>query len=82
MRNIYEEAVRLMNPCDIDHDSLGSDLYLRINSISRRLIELYDYRENVTKFLDQKNGDWWFDIPFAYTPYWESVCEGVSSDDV
>lgn len=53
---------------DIDHNSFGSDLYLRVTSESRKLIDQYDFESNVTTFIDQIEGRLWYDVPFAF-PY-------------
>lgn len=69
MTNIYEEAVKIMNPKDIDH--WQTDLYLKVTSKSRRLVEGYEYRNLVETFVDNIEHELWYDIPFAYKPGWE-----------
>lgn len=51
----------------IDHHE--SDLYAVVSPVSQRLVDQYEYKENVTRF-KSSDGRIWFDIPFAYTPYW------------
>ena len=74
MRNIYERAVAEMDPQDIDHSNTGTDLYLRVTDISRTMVAEYEFRRQVTTFIDQIDHNLWFDIPFAYTPGWERRC--------
>ena len=69
MTDIYERAVREMDAKDIAH--WQSDLYLRRNAISEKLISEYKFKANVKQFRDQIDHVIWYDIPFAYTPYWE-----------
>lgn len=69
MTNIYEEAVRSMNPEDIAN--WQTDLYLKVTPESRRLVEKYDYKNLVETFIDNIDHELWYDIPFAYTPGWE-----------
>ena len=69
MTNIYEEAVRSMNPEDIAN--WQTDLYLKVTPESRRLVEKYDYKNLVETFVDNIDHELWYDIPFAYTPEWE-----------
>lgn len=47
-----------------------SDLYLPVNDITRELIAQYKFRSNVTTFRSQIDGTMWYDIPFAYQPFW------------
>ena len=69
MKNIYEEAVKRIPKNEIDHHY--SDLYLKVTPTSRKLVDEYEWRGNVTTFRDQIEGKLWYEIPFAFTPYWE-----------
>lgn len=64
MIDIYGEALKRMNPNDIDHHC--SDLYLRVNAISDELVKQYDYKSHITTFVDQIDHVLWYEIPFAY----------------
>jgi hypothetical protein len=68
--NIYELALQCMEPEQIDHHE--SDLYLLKNSASTRLVEQYAYKTIVKVFRDYDN-QVWYDVPFAYTPYWNNL---------
>ena len=61
---LYNKAVETMEARDIDHHY--SDLYLRVNKISRDLVNNYEYKNQVETFIDQIDHVLWFDIPFAY----------------
>lgn len=68
MTNIYERAVSSM---PAEHIGNGcSDLYLKCTETSRKLIGEYDYRRDVTCFNCAINGEKWYYIPFAFSPYW------------
>lgn len=69
MKNIYKQALMKMSEKDIDH--YNSDLYLRINSISKKLIQEYNFKENVETFVDEIDHELWYDIPFAYLPFYK-----------
>lgn len=69
MLNIYERAVESMPQNEIDHHY--SDLYLKVTPISKKLVDEYEWRGNVTVFRDQIEGKLWYEIPFAFTPYYE-----------
>lgn len=68
MLNICELARERMRPEDIDHHSYGSDLYLRVNDISRELVAQYDNKWMVETFIDNIDHVLWYDIPFAWVP--------------
>jgi len=61
-----------MKPEEIDHHE--SDLYLKVNGKSQKLIASYKYKMNVVTFLDQITKTLWYDVAFAYTPWWEEKC--------
>lgn len=63
--SIYTEAVKLGVPLD-NHES---DLYMLVTIESSELLKLYPYKNNVTTFISNIDGDLWFDIPFAYDPH-------------
>lgn len=70
MRNIYEEAVKTMLPEDIDYHE--TDLYLRVNEQSKKLVSEYDFKNIVETFISNIPPHvLWFDIPFAYSPGWK-----------
>lgn len=62
--DIYHQALQKMAPDEIDHHE--SDLYLKKNEVSDKLISNYKFKNNVTIFRDQIDGVLWYDIPFAY----------------
>lgn len=61
-----------------------SDLYVLKNEISEKIISEYEFKKNVSTFLENCNCDkphkrgetcnfvrrTWYDIPFAYTEYY------------
>ena len=65
MLNIHELAVEQMKPEEIDHHC--SDLYLKVTPVSKKLVDEYDFKQNVQIFKDQIDHVPWYDIPFAYT---------------
>lgn len=64
MRDIYKNAVKFMKKEEIDHNN--ADLYLKVTPISKKLIEEYEFKENVEIFTDNIEKELWYDIPFAY----------------
>ena len=70
MKDIYEAVLRVLPASDIDHNSIGTDLYLKVSEKSEEIVARYDYKFIVEKFRSPLDGCLWFDIPFAYTPAW------------
>jgi hypothetical protein len=52
----------------IPHDNHESDLYLKWTSESAELVK--QYSKNATIFRHAINGELYFDVPFAYEPWW------------
>jgi hypothetical protein len=65
----YEKIVEL----GIEHDHHESDLYVPVNAQTRALVEAYPYRSNVKAFVSQIDKKPWYDVPFAYTPFWDKA---------
>ena len=65
---IYQEMVKH----NIPTDSHESDLYVLKTPESEAIIRNWDYAYGVTTFVSQIDNRVWFDIPFAYSPWWES----------
>lgn len=47
-----------------------SDLYTPVNEVTRALIKRH--RCVADTFINRVEGGIWFDVPFAFEPYWES----------
>lgn len=66
--DIYKE----MQSTGVEIASHESDLYVPVTAATRAIVDRYTSRDIVTTFTDQATGKLWFDIPFAYTPFWEA----------
>ena len=53
-------------------DSHESDLYAKVTPEATAIIGGYQFKCNVETFVSQIDGKLWYDIPFAFTPFWES----------
>lgn len=69
INNIYDEAKKL--GVEIDHHQ--SDLYIPVTPETKELVRQYKSRANVTTFKNQLDHKPWYDIPFAYSPFWDKV---------
>lgn len=66
--HIYRELLSAGVP--IDHHE--SDLYAKVTDQSAAIVARYPSRDNVRTFRHAVTGEAWYDIPFAYEPYWEA----------
>ena len=67
-RDIYEA----IKAAGIETDHNESDLYAPVNEFTEKLVAVYAHKSNVTRF-KSLDGKMWFNIPFAYTPFWDKV---------
>lgn len=68
--DIYTEAKR----AHLEIDSHYSDLYLRSGPEADALVRLRRLQSGMAperKFTSNIDGKSWWDIPFAFSPYWE-----------
>jgi esterase/lipase superfamily enzyme len=52
-------------------DSHESDLYVEVTPETKVIVNSYKYKSNVKMFVSQIEKTLWYDIPFAYIPFWE-----------
>ena len=67
MENIYQ----VVKAAGIEIDHHESDLYIPVNEFSMNIVREYKFKDNVTRFRSRIDGAMWYDIPFAYEPFWE-----------
>lgn len=63
----YEEVIKR----GIEHDHHESDLYVPVNDSTKKLVKDLEHRTMVSTFKNNIDGSLWYEIPFAYTPWWE-----------
>ena len=74
MKTLYQQA----NEAGIEHDSHCSDLYLPVTNETKAMIAEYEFKDNVTTFRSEIDGTRWYDVPFAFDPFWakcDEMCE-------
>lgn len=71
--DLYDEILKVTTPAERDHHC--SDLYVKHSPEVMQLIFRYKWSSSVTTFMDQTDPAraLWYDIPFAYLPYWEDL---------
>lgn len=67
IKDIYEEVVRL----GLEHGNHESDLLVKVTPESKKLVDAYEFKCNVTTFYNTDDCSRWYDIPFAYDPFWD-----------
>jgi hypothetical protein len=71
-KTLLHKAKELMKPEEIGtYESSGSDLFLKVTPVSKELVAQYDFKENVTTFIDNIDHERWYEIPFGNTDWWE-----------
>jgi hypothetical protein len=66
--SLYEELIK--NGIEIDNHE--SDLYFPMTLESIEILEKYpSEKRNARIFKNEINGEAWYDVPFAYIPWWE-----------
>ena len=63
---IYEQ----IRTAGIQFDNHESDLYVAITPESTEILNGYEHRENIEVFISQIDKKPWYDVPFAYDPWW------------
>jgi hypothetical protein len=56
----------------IEYDHHESDLYIPVTQRTLAMLEQYEFKSGVTAFTSQIDGKVWYDVPFAYEPFWEA----------
>lgn len=65
---VWEIASANMEPENIDHHA--SDLYLKVNDVSRVIIGALDNTALLSTFTSWIDGARWYELPFCYIPGW------------
>ena len=67
--SLFEEIERSGVP-DSDISHWNSDLYLRVTPETTAIIDGYEFKSQVSTFIDEIDGKPWYEVPFAYDPAW------------
>lgn len=61
-----------MKRAGVEINSHESDMYVPVNEVTQSIVDQYDYKCNVSRFISEIDGKPWFDIPFSYKPFWDT----------
>jgi len=64
-RGLYQQLLA----ADVPLDSHESDLYVKVTPESSRIVE--ESGHSSTMFTSEVDGKLWYDLPFAYEPFWD-----------
>jgi|WetSurMetagenome_2_1015567.scaffolds.fasta_scaffold338814_3 hypothetical protein len=71
MNTKQKSIYQMMKEKNIPIYSHESDLYVIVNDDSREIVRMYYFLHNVTKFINHIDGMEYFDIPFAFDPWYD-----------
>ena len=67
-KTIYQKMVEL----GVEMDHYESDLYVVCTKETTELLkDLYDRENYITLYRSEKDRRLWYEIPFAYDPWWD-----------
>jgi len=69
IENIHDEAKQL----GVEIANHQSDLYIPVTPGTIALVSQYKFKNIVKTFISRIDKKLWYDIPFAYTPFWDKV---------
>lgn len=61
MKTIHQQLKEL----NVEISGHYSDLYVEVTPETQKIVDAYEYKMNVTQFINQISGRLTFDIPFA-----------------
>lgn len=70
--SIYQQ----LKDAGIPIDNHESDLYCLKTPESAAIVRAWEHAGIVTTFISQIDGKVWYDLPFAYEPFWYSQMRG------
>lgn len=66
---VYDEAVKYMEPDEIDHHGNGKgfdDLYLKVTPMSNCIVDRLSNKSLLSMFRSNIDGSLWYNLPFCY----------------
>jgi hypothetical protein len=76
MKSIYQE----MKDLGVQINNHYSDLYVPVTEETTRIVNTHRAKgHRVTKFICNITHTPWYDIPFAFEPYWQKLLDSESA---
>jgi len=73
MTTLYQE----IKEAGIKHDNHASDLYILASVEVKRILKRRDWKPWPSTFVSEIDKKIYYDVPFAFDPYWISKKEGL-----
>ena len=69
LTSVYEDCVA----AGVEMSNHYSDLYIPVNETTNAILKKYSQKSGcqAKTFVNKISKDLWYDVPFAYLPYWE-----------
>lgn len=86
MKSTSMSIYQILKQAKVPLDSHESDLYAQCSDKSKELLKNYEFLDSVKVFRSQVDKKLWYEIPFAYDPFWEKKgcnakkCGGAAND--
>lgn len=67
--SIYEDCTA----AGVQIDNHASDMYIPVNAVTQAIVARYRKETGlrIDTFTNQVDGKLWYDVPFAFVPWWE-----------
>lgn len=78
MNDLYMTAIHTLPPGHVQHRN--STLLLKMSMQSIPLVKQYRREGGDVQRTQDENRIWWYEIPFAYTPYWHRNLKSLSEE--
>lgn len=78
MKSFYDKLIEA--GCEpMQAHSNSSDLHVPVTPETTALVRDYQFKRNVTVFTSNLDGEQWYDVPFAWEPFWDDAEEEVGT---
>ena len=68
---LYQDLIE----ANIECSNWQSDLYFPVSEQSRNILAKYPVQKaSATTFKSNIDGKLWYDVPFAFEPFWDILC--------
>lgn len=75
----YDEVMKVAKPEEISH--WVNDLQCKVTPQTTALVEDYAFAHLITQFKSPIDGEMWYEIPFAYKPWWDTEGKEVKENE-
>lgn len=77
----YDEFIKVAKPNEDEVSSWTCDLQCRVTPQTTALVEDCAFAHLITKFRSVIDGEMWYEIPWAYKPWWDENVKGGEKNE-